>query len=387
MTRPRVGIIGVGWYGFRPSTPEVSFREMMFEATIRALEDAGLDARNDVDAFISCQEDFWEGIAISDEFAPEPLGGVLRPTLTIAGDGLQGIAQAYMMIKTGVFRVVLVEAHAKPSDIKTMAKIFELAMDPHYVRHLEPTNPYFLAGLEARAYMERTGAGREHLAMVAVKNKNYGLDNPRAPHAAPISIDDVLDAEPVVDPLTSYEIAPFTDAAIVFILASEDIAKRYDKVVWIDGVGWSTETGTGATAWHEWGRMRFLRAAANMAYAQAGVANPATAFDLAEVEDRFSYTELVAIEELRLVEEGRAHRYLETGDFSREGYLPVNPSGGSLSTGVTLEATGLARLLEAVLQLRGEAHPYQIEDARRAVVASWRGPPTYTGAVLVLSSE
>jgi acetyl-CoA C-acetyltransferase len=387
LTHTRVGIIGIGWYGFRPSTPEASFREMMFEAAVRAYEEAGLDPRRDVDAFISCQEDFWEGIAISDEFAPEPIGGVLRPTLTVAGDGLQGVAQAYMMIRTGVFRVVAVEAHAKPSDVVTLHKVFELALDPVYLRPLEPPHPYFLAGLDARAYMSRTGARREHLAMVAVKNRNYGLDNPRASHAAPITIDDVLEAEPVVDPLTSYEIAGFTDAAVVVVLASEEVARRYDHTVWIDGVGWATETGTGALAWHEWGRMRFLRAAADMAYAQAGVANPSRAFDLAEVEDRFSYAELLAVEELRLVEEGQAHRYLEVGDFSRQGFLPVNPSGGSLAMGVAFEATGLARLLEAVLQLRGEAHPYQVEDARRAVVASWRGPPTFTGAVLVLSSE
>ncbi len=387
MTHPRVGIIGVGWYGFRPSTPEVSFREMVFEAAVRAYEDAGVDPRSDVDAFVSCQEDFWEGIAIADEFAPEPIGGVLRPTFTVAGDGLQGIAQAYAMIRTGVFRIVAVEAHAKPSDITTLDKVYDIALDPHYVRPLEPPNPLFMAGLDARAYMERTGAKRDHLAMVAVKNRNYGLDNPRAPHAAPLTLDDVLSADPIIDPLTSYEIAPFTDAAVVFVLASEEVARKHDRVVWIDGVGWATETGTGAIAWHEWGRMTFLRAAANMAYSQAGIANPSTAFDLAEVEDRFSYAELLAVEELRLVEEGHAHRYLETGDFSRQGYLPVNPSGGSLSMGVALEATGLARLLEAVLQLRGEAHPYQIEDARRAVVASWRGPPTFTGSVVVLSSE
>ncbi len=131
--------------------------------------------------------------------------------------------------------------------------------------------------------------------------------------------------------------------------------------------------------------MRFLRMAADMAYAQAGVANPSRAFDVAEVEDRFSYAELLALEELRLVEEGSAHRRLEAGDLSRQGSLPVNPGGGSLAMGVAFEATGLARLLEAVLQLRGQAHPYQVEGAERAVVASWRGPPTFTGTVLVLS--
>ncbi|WP_243674746.1 hypothetical protein [Vulcanisaeta distributa] len=92
----RVAIIGgVGWYGFRPVVEEASFREMMFEAATRAYEDAGgLNPRTDVDAFASCQEDFWEGIAIADEFAPEPIGGTLKPVFTTPGDGLQCVANA-----------------------------------------------------------------------------------------------------------------------------------------------------------------------------------------------------------------------------------------------------------------------------------------------------
>ncbi len=74
---PRVGIVGVGWFGFQPETPAHSFREMVYKAANRAYVDAGgLDPRRDVDAFVSCQEDFWEGISISDEFAPpDQLGG------------------------------------------------------------------------------------------------------------------------------------------------------------------------------------------------------------------------------------------------------------------------------------------------------------------------
>jgi acetyl-CoA C-acetyltransferase len=78
---------------------------------------------------------------------------------------------------------------------------------------------------------------------------------------------------------------------------------------------------------------------------------------------------------------------LESGYYNPEGGYPVNPSGGSLSMGVTLEATGLSRLLEVVLQLRGEAGGVQLKDVRRAVVASWRGPPTYTSIVAVVSRD
>ncbi|MFZ8795072.1 MAG: thiolase C-terminal domain-containing protein, partial [Acidilobaceae archaeon] len=336
----RVAVVGVGWYGFKPVVPELSFREVMFEAAVRAYEDAGLDPRRDVDAFISCQEDFWEGVAISNEFAPEPIGGALRPTITITGDGLQCVGQAYMMVRSGAFKVVVVEAHAKPSSIVTLQEVYEFSLDP-VIRTLKIPNPLFQAGLDAAAYMRRSGASREHLAMVAVKNKTRGLLNPRASHSAKVTLDEVLNSKPVVYPLTRYEIAGFTDVAINVVLASEDVARRFgDKHVWIDGVWWATEVGTGAIEWHEWGRMPSMKMAALGAYKLASIEDPLRQTDFAEVEDRFSYMELLALEELGLGGDG-VHRLLEQGYYNPGGGYPVNPSGGSLSIGVTLEATGL----------------------------------------------
>ncbi len=382
----RVAIIGLGWYGFKPMVPDLSFREMMFEAAIRAYEDAGVDPRRDVDAFISCQEDFWDGIAISNEFVPEPIGGVLRPTITIAGDGLQCVGQAYMMIRSGVFNIVVVEAHAKPSSILTLQEIYELSLDPS-IRTLKIPNPLFQAGLDAVAYMRRSGASREHLAMVAVKNKVRGLLNPRASYATKVTLEQVLESKPSIYPLTRYEIAGFADVAINMVLASEDVARKLKaETVWIDGIWWATEVGTGALEWHEWGRMPSMRLAAFTAYKLAGIEDPLRQTDFAEVEDRFSYMELLTLDELGLGGPG-AHKMLESGYYNASGSYPVNPSGGSLSIGVTLEATGLSRLLEAVLQLRGEAGGVQLKDVRRAIVASWRGPPTYTSTVAVISRD
>jgi acetyl-CoA C-acetyltransferase len=293
-----------------------------------------------------------------------------------------------MLVKSGYFDVVAVEAHAKPSDIATLQGIYELALDPVYARPLGVGNPLFLAALDARAYMETYGVAREHLALVVSKNKRSGLSNPRASFAARVEPEDVLEAPYVVEPLTKLDIASFVDAAVVFVVASEEAARRLtDRPVWIDGVGWSTEAGTGSLQWHAWGRMLSMRDAADMAYKMAGISSPANTFDFVEVEDRFSYMELLSIEEARLAPLGSAANMLEAGDLDRGGYLPVNPSGGSLAFGVPLEATGLARALEAVLQLRGEAGPNQLSDVRRALVLSWRGPPTYTSAALVLSSE
>jgi acetyl-CoA C-acetyltransferase len=107
-----VAIVGVGWSGFRSTTPEVSYKELMYDAAVRAYSDAGVDPRRDVDSFVTVAEDFHEGTSIFDEYVPDQLGGVLKSVHTITGDGLHGIATAYMLIKTGQFNIVAVEGHS-----------------------------------------------------------------------------------------------------------------------------------------------------------------------------------------------------------------------------------------------------------------------------------
>lgn len=381
-----VAIIGVGWYGFSPTTPEVSFREMMFEAAVAAYEDAGgIDPRKDVDAFVTCEEDYWAGISIADEFMPDQLGGLLKPVYTVAGDGLQGIASAYMKIKTGLFDIVVVEAHSKASDILTFHEIMSFGFDPVYTSHLD-AHPYFLAGLEATYYMFISGAYREHLAMVVEKNKKNALVNPLACYGSKLSVDDILDAEPIAFPLTKMDVAPLVDVSIVIVLASGEVAHKYtDNPVWVDGIGWATDTNYIET--RDFAEASYAKIAANMAYKLAGISNPRRQIDFAEVDDKFSYKELMHIEALKISDMFRSHIDLEHGEFDRNGAFPINPSGGLIGMGNALEASGLIKLLEAALQLRGEAYGRQIGGVTRGVVQSWRDVPTATGAVAVLSNE
>src|SRR5256714_3501873 len=116
----RVGIIGIGMTAFRPSTPEYNWKELMFEAASRAYADADVDPRTDVDSFLTCAEDYYEGLGIFDEFVPDQLGAALRRMCTVPGDGLQGLANAFMQIQTGLVEVAVVEAHSKVSDVLTL---------------------------------------------------------------------------------------------------------------------------------------------------------------------------------------------------------------------------------------------------------------------------
>jgi len=105
----RVAIVGVGHTQFRATSPGLSYKELTFEAASKAYADADLDPRRDIDSFVSCSEDFSEGTSIFDEYVPDQIGAALRPVHTISGDGLQGLAAAYMQVLTSAFDVVTVQ--------------------------------------------------------------------------------------------------------------------------------------------------------------------------------------------------------------------------------------------------------------------------------------
>src|SRR3989442_5587447 len=171
---------------FRPATPEYNWKELMFEAASRAYADAGVDPRTDVDSFLTCAEDYYEGFGIFDEFVPDQLGAALRPTCTVSGDGLQGLANAYMQIQTGLIDVAVVEAHTKASDVVTLDGIIEHALEPIWNKPLG-AHPFVVAGLEADAYLRGTRTSPKAPPAVAPKNQGTRVRNPLSASAAPVS--------------------------------------------------------------------------------------------------------------------------------------------------------------------------------------------------------
>ena len=140
MKRLAVGIVGVGAAGFERAVPEVSTRELMFEASALAYRDAGIDPRKDVDSFITTSEDLWEGWSITDEMVPDQLGGAGRPVCTIPGDAITGLGNAVMHIESGLAKVVVLEAHSKASDVLDAEAVEVLArgvrVQARLIRHL-----------------------------------------------------------------------------------------------------------------------------------------------------------------------------------------------------------------------------------------------------------
>ncbi|HUH99809.1 MAG TPA: hypothetical protein VLY65_02090 [Nitrososphaerales archaeon] len=380
MKGPLASIVGIGAAGFKKALPDISTRELMFEAASLAYLDAGIDPRKEVDSFVTTSEDLWEGWSITDEMVPDQLGGAGRPVCTIPGDAITGLGNATMHIRSGVADVVVLEAHSKVSDVLDKEAVETFAQEPSLLRPLGMTSDV-LAALEMGAFFEKTGLGLADCDVVIENSRKMGSKNPltsfgsRRRGASSSS-------EVISPPLREVDKAPFADAAVVLVLASNRWAKRRkgkrSQSVNIDGVSWDsslpwTDGGDPAVA-------GYAAASFGRASKQAEIRDGLDSMDLLEIDDTYSFK---LLQHLISLSDG-AEDVLEI----LGGKGPVlNPSGGSLAVGNLIEASALHKLYEAVLQLRGDAGTRQVKDAKRALVQSWRGVPTATGGVAILSAS
>lgn len=377
----KVAILGIGASQVDSVTSGVSYKEIMYQAAVRAYADAGI-SHTEVGSFITMAEDFLEGTSIFDEYVPDQLGAVQKPVHTLSADGLSGLAAGCMLVQTGAFDLVVVEGHSKFSNLQNPEVITAMAMDPIYNRPLQ-AHPVAVAGLEMQRWLYETRTTPEDCARVVVKNRKNALYNPWAVYGADLGIMDVRTSPPVAEPLHELDIAQPADGAFVLVLGSESRAKEvHHSPVWIEGYGFAGDSPTLES--RDWTRAVYAELAVEQAYRMAGVTHARHDLDFAEIDDQYSYKELMHLEAAQIASRGQAAQLLNMGVFDRDGDFPVNPSGGSLGMGYLLEATGLARVYHAVQQLRGEAGPMQLPRARRCLVLSWRGVPTSFGAAVIL---
>lgn len=381
----RVGIAGIGLVPSRPTSGDLSYREIIFEAAIKAYEDAGIGPE-EIDTFVSVSEDFNEGVSIFDEYVPDQIGGVLRPVHTIPGDGLYGIASAFLQIKTGAFKTALVESHSKSSNIVNHRKILEIAFDPFYLRHLD-IDPHYIAGLEMRAYIEKNNIKEKCVARVISEMRKNAIFNPFSAYPGIFEPEDILNTETLAEPLKEGMVAQSSDGAIVVIIAEEDVIRGLKKkdAIWIDGVGFCTSEPSFDT----WDLVRatYAELSVRQAYEMAGIRYPLKELSFAELDTRYAYKLFQHIEASNLTEGRDASKLFCDGFYSIEGRMPVNLSGSHPGIGLMDEATSLYQLYYACEQLAGRGGKYQVNSPRKALVQSWRGLPTRSGAAIILSNE
>jgi len=213
----------------------------------------------------------------------------------------------------------------------------------------------------ARAHMEKYGTTVEQLAKIAVKNRRNGVRNPYSPWRDEITVEQVLSAPVIADPLTRLSCCPVSDGAAAVIMVSEKVARRYTShpveiraAVLASGIA----NGVGMADDHSEMTIR----AAKRAYEIAGIGP--NDIDLCELHDPFTIAELVHCEDLGFCPPGEGGRYVDEGRFDIGGAVAVSPAGGLLSRGHPLGATGVAQIAEMFWQLRGEAGERQVPGAK-----------------------
>ena len=381
----RVAIVGAGITKFVRRAQETG-KELSFEAAKMALDSCGLTL-NDVDAVThGTAPDAFDGVHMKGEYLSDGSGGWRKPYMRNfvgGGTGVFAPIHGFFHVASGLADICLVVCEEKMSSCYPHPQgAFKTIFDHTLEQPLNPTLIWIFA-LEMNRYMNRYGLSKKDIALVSVKNKKNALDHPSAQIPENITVEDVLNSETLAWPVNRLDISPASDGAAAVILASEEKAKKItDKPVWISGVGWNIDTAYWATK--DLYYPRYVEKAARQAYEMAGIKEPHKEIQVAEPYDPFSYKELHHMEGLLLCKKGEAAKLTADGVTQRTGNLPTCPSGGALGVGNPIAATGLMKVIEIFLQLRGEAGKRQIPGNPKVGVAQAWGDLMQVGTVVVL---
>jgi acetyl-CoA acetyltransferase len=350
-----VYVLGVGMTRFGKH-PDRDATDLGAEAALAAIRDAGIEPRQIEGAY--CGHVF-QGMAMGQRvLAHIGIAGIpLTNVENVCSSGAAAIREASLAIRAGEHDVVLALG------VEHLTSKFQGALtpDPDDVEAAAGLTMPGIYAMRARRYFEDYGVGRELLALIPVKNKGNAALNPFAQFREPVTVEQVLEARPIAEPLGKLDCSPVTDGGAAAILCSAAAAKRLDGRA-VRLAASSLRTGTVDA---EPAPMTFeplTNATARDAYERAGIGPEDV--DLAEVHDCFSIAEALRVEGCELFPRGEYLQAVERGEAAIGGRLPVNPSGGLLGKGHPLGATGVAQVVEIVRQLRGEAGDRQIEGAK-----------------------
>jgi len=363
----KVAIVGVGESDIG-KLPHMTGLGLNAQAAKRAIEDAGLKP-SDIDGLITAYS-FTEPYFMLGAVMCEYLG--IRPhfnaSMTVGGSTpaimLKHAAEA---IAAGQVETVLVCAGENRATGQTRDAALNALLavgHPYYERPYGGSIPGYYAMI-ANRYMHEYRTTREQMAAVAVNTRAHALRHPNAHMKKPITLQDVLDAKPVADPLGLLDCCLISDAGGAFIVTSAERAKDLkSSPVYLQGIGefHTHEHIMCAPSLTEFGAAESGR----IAFEMAGV-GPQD-IDVAELYDCFSIVPIIELEELGFAERGAGGAFFAEGHAAIGGRLPINTHGGMLSHAHAGAVGGLLGIVEAVRQLRGGLGTRQVADAERALV-------------------
>ena len=370
-------IVGVGMTKFeKPGSKDWDYPDMAREAGTKAIEDAGIKFEDIEQAAVG----YCYGDSTCGERAFYELGHSGIPIYNVNNNcstGSTALFMAKQFVEGGISDCAMALGFEKMEKgslgikytDRTMAldKHFEVMMDKRGFGEGPPTAQMFgNAGLE---HNEKYGTTPEHFAKIGYKNHKHSVNNPYSQFQDEYSLEDILNAPQVFGPLTKLQCCPTSDGGAAAIVASEEFVVKHgleDKAIEILGMAMTTdyESSYGGSMMKMVGQDMTANAAKKV-YEQSGL-GPENV-DVAELHDCFSANELITYEGLGLCEEGKAGEFIDSEANTFGGKVVVNPSGGLISKGHPLGATGLAQASELTWQLRGEADKRQVDGAKVAL--------------------
>ncbi|WP_182378093.1 lipid-transfer protein [Nocardioides sp. WS12] len=369
----KVYVVGVGMTKFeKPGSREWDYPDMARESGTKALEDAGIDYREVQQAYVG----YVYGESTAGQRAVYELGMTGLPVVNVNNNCSTGSTALYLAtqaVRGGLADCTLALGFEKmqPGSLGSMYDDREQPLMKHLLALAElqefamPPAPYMF-GAAGNEHMERYGTTAEQFAKVGVKNHRHSVNNPYAQFQDVYTLEEILASRQVYGPLTKLQCSPTSDGSGAVILASEAFVDKHglgDQAVEIIGQSMVTDmegTFTDKSAQSLVGK-EMSRRAANEVYEQAGIS--AEDVDVIELHDCFSANELLTYESLGLCADGDAGKLIDNDDTTYGGRWVVNPSGGLISKGHPLGATGLAQCSELTWQLRGTADARQVESA------------------------
>lgn len=380
-------VLGTGQTHHVAKRTDVSMAGLCREAIDRALADADVTMA-DIDAIvIGKAPDMFEGVMMPELYLADALGAPGKPLLRVHTAGSVGGSTAIVatnLIQGGVHEKVLAIAWEKQSESNAM---WALSIPVPFTMPVGAGAGGYFAP-HVRSYIRRSNAPLHVGAMVAAKDRRNGAKNPHAHlKQGDKTVEEVLSSQMLWDPIRFDETCPSSDGACAIVLGGEKSAREMEatgkKVAWVHGTAMRTEPL--AYAGRDQVSPQAGREAAKALWETAGITDPLTEIDAAEIYVPFSWFEPMWLENLGFAAPGEGWKLTDKGETEIGGMLPVNPSGGVLSSN-PIGASGMIRFAEAAKQVMGRAGDYQVENARKAFGHAYGGGSQYF-SMWVVGSE
>ena len=381
MTAPcQVAVIGVGQTAYRSRHDDKTYAELVQQAVVLALDDAGLHP-DEIDAVVfSMAQTTFMGVADADKWAVDHAWARGKPFMRVNSGGATGgsaLHAAHDHVASGQYSTVLVVGADRITETPDAQFVLNLIWDPLYEQQVA-LNTVTMTALGAQRYMHKYGTTEQQYARGVVRGRRHAMNNPSAHLKGLIDVDAVMASPRISWPHKLFDICPRSAGAAAVVLTRGDLAReRCARPAFINGVSGVSNTvfmgdRMGPFAQTDFAEFGELPLAAAECYRQAGITDPMREVQIAEIYDAFSSFHFPQLESLGFCARGNAQFLSDDGAFDMAGQVAVNPSGGTLCAH-PIGVTGLVRVAEAARQVMQRAGAMQVPGVCNALATAAGG--------------